>query len=336
MRDIKIALLVGGVSPESAVSKESSAAIYNALKELNYDVKLIDPGYGLNQPENPEDFFTKDDFAPKSVHKMFEALRSDLLDDIDLVYLGLHGDWGEDGRIQSLLEMRNLKYTGSGVLATALAMDKAKTKVQLRYNNIPTANWIIADKNGYKLENLKKEVLDEIGNKFVVKPNASGSSVGLSLCKSIDELETALELVFKYTKTAIIEEYIEGRELTVGVLGKQALPVLEIKPKKGYYDYECKYTDGMSEYEVPAKIDPDVAEKMQEDALRAFKAVGCKNYSRIDFLLDKDNNYFCLEINTLPGMTSHSLVPKAAKVVGIDFKSLVDKIIKLAVEDEEK
>lgn len=336
MSEIKIALLLGGVSPESAVSKETSQAIYNALLDLNYDVKLIDPGYGIEQPTNPDDFFLTKDFKSKSVAKMFEAFHSDLFNDIDLVLIGLHGDWGEDGRIQSILEMRNLKYTGSGVLASSLAMDKAKTKIHLKHNNIPTADWFVVKKDSYNLKEISKFVSDDIGIPFIVKPNTGGSSVGLSLCKSIDELEQALSYCFESSNDAIIEKYIEGRELTVAILGEEILPVLEIKPKKVFYDYEAKYTDGMSEYEVPAKIDSEVAKNIQNDAMKAFKAIGCKTYSRVDFLLDKNNNYYCLEINTLPGMTSHSLVPKAAACIGINFNSLVEKIISLTINNEKK
>lgn len=334
MNKIKIALLVGGVSPESAVSKESSQAIYKALLELGYDTKIIDPGYGLNQPKNPEDFFKQEDYTEKSVSNMFEALTSELLYDIDLVFLGLHGDWGEDGRIQSLLEMRNIKYTGSGVLASALAMDKSKTKIHLKENNVPTANWFTVEKSSFDLNESEQKLSSVTGVPFIVKPNRGGSSVGLSICNSISELKQALELVFKYCDEAIVEQFVAGRELTVGVLGNKILPVLEIKPKNEYYDYECKYTDGMSEYKVPAEIDSEVAVKMQQDAMKAFNAVGCSNYARIDFLMNEKNEYFCLEINTLPGMTSHSLVPKAAAHIGISFVSLIDEIIQLALKDE--
>jgi len=334
MSKIKIALLVGGVSPESAVSKESSKAIYKALLELGYDVKLIDPGYGINQPLNPEDFFNPKDFTHKSVANMFEVLSSNLLDDIDLVFLGLHGDWGEDGRIQALLEIRDIKYTGSGVLASALSMDKSKTKTHLKQNNISTADWLIVEKEKYDTKNIKEKIISVTGVPFIVKPNRGGSSVGLTICESVADLDYALELVFKYSNEAIIEKFIAGREITVGILGDKILPVLEIKPKKGYYDYECKYTDGMSEYEVPAKIDSDLAGKIQQDAMKAFKVIGCKNYARIDFLLNKENKYFCLEINTLPGMTSHSLVPKAADHIGINFVLLIDEIIQLALKNE--
>lgn len=333
MKNLKIALLVGGVSPESAVSKETGEAIYKALLELNYDVKLIDPGYGIDQPESIEDFFLKEDWKPKSIQNMFEALNSDLLDDIDLVFLGLHGDWGEDGRIQSILEMRNLKYTGSEVLASALAMDKSKTKIHLKHNDVPTAKWFVLDKKNYDSEKTKEKVLAEIAFPLIVKPNRGGSSVGLSLCNSLNEFNDAVELVFKYTDEAIIEEFIAGKELTIGILGKEVLPVLEIKPKNKYYDYECKYTDGMSEYQVPAKIDTKVAKRMQTDAIKAFDAIGCKDYARIDFLLNEKNEYYCLEINTLPGMTSHSLVPKAAAHIGIDFTSLIEKIVLLALNE---
>ncbi len=329
-KKLNIALLVGGVSPEAAVSKESGAAIYNSLIQLGHTVRLIDPGYGARQPENSEEIFAETDAAPKSPKNIISSLNSEMLKDIDLVFLGLHGDWGEDGRIQSLLEMKGFKYTGAGVLASALAMDKAKTKIMFKHYGVETPDWLLADEKS-DIKSLISNIDQQISYPCVIKPNNGGSTVGLTICESKDETEEAVKLALKFSEQAIIEKYIAGRELTVAIIGNEALPVLEIKPKHGLYDYECKYTDGMSEYEVPARIPEELFKKIQKQALAAYNATGCSVYGRVDFLLAEDDSFYCLEVNTLPGMTSHSLVPKMAKSVGIDFNTLVQRIIDLSM-----
>lgn len=327
----KIALLLGGSSSEREVSKSSGLSIYNALNQLGYETKLIDPAYGINQPGEPAAFFDKKDFAPVSTRNYLEAVNSSLFDGIDLAFLGLHGKWGEDGTIQSLLEVRGIKYTGSGVMASSVAMDKAMSKIIFQHFNIPTPRWFIVEKRNYEPETVRKYIEERFGFPCVIKPNDEGSTVGLTVCKVPQDVEEGLKLSFKYSSRALVEDYIEGRELTVTVLDKQALPVLEIKPSHELYDYECKYTKGMSEYFVPADIPGDVANAIRKNSLEAFNALGCSVYGRLDYMMTNGNNYYCLEGNTLPGMTSTSLVPKMAKAVGISFEELIDRIIKLSL-----
>ena len=325
---LKIALLVGGSSPEREVSKESSKSIANAIKELGHDLILIDPAYGEDQPKEMEQFFAKDNYAEVKTSNYVRAINSPLLNDVDLVFLGLHGKYGEDGTVQSLLELRGLKYTGSKVLSSAMAMDKIMTKIMLQHYDVSTPKWFVVEKSEMNYNLTQQKIKKFFGYPCVIKSHDQGSTFGLTICRGDTEVKDAVILALRYAEKALIEEYIPGRELTVGVLGQQPLPVLEIKPKHGLYDYECKYTDGMSEYIVPAEIPKDVANHLQQQALLAFNSVECSNYARVDFRLTSDNKNYCLEVNTLPGMTSHSLIPKMAKAVGISFAELIDRIIK--------
>src|SRR3972149_1559562 len=258
LRKLKIALVVGGTSTERNVSKSSGQSIYKALLSLGCNPIVVDPAYGINQPKDKSSFFAHDDTLEISNLNYVRVVNSKLFDNVDIAFLALHGKWGEDGTIQSLLELRGVKYTGSKVLASALAMDKIMSKI-------------------------------------------------------------------------LFEEFIDGQEVTVAVLDNQPLPVLEIKPKHNVYDYECKYTSGMSEYEVPAKIPEEVVKQIQDQALAAHISLGCEVYSRADFRLSNELKPYCLEVNTLPGMTSTSLVPKMAKAVGISFEELIEKIITLSL-----
>lgn len=322
-----IGLIVGGASPERAVSKMTGKGVYNALLNLGYQVKLIDPAYGINQPPDPDEFFSDCEFSSISYLNYLEAINSELFDNIDLAFNALHGSWGEDGTIQSLFEFRQIPYTGSGILASAASMDKGITKSIIKHYNVPTPNWMIVQKNKFDIKSLLKEVKGEFKIPFVVKPNDQGSAIGLTICKSFDELNDSINFAFQFSRNAIIEEYIEGREVTVGIIGDKELPVLEIKPKHFYYDYECKYTSGMSEYEVPANLPKEISLKIQQYSRDAYTAVGCKGYGRLDFRLDQELNPYCLEINTLPGLTSTSLLPKAAQAIGLNYDLLIDSII---------
>lgn len=327
----KIALFLGGTSPEREVSKSSAASIYRALINLGYETVLIDPAYGSNQPANTKDFFANENYKELSNKNYLDACNSSLIKNVDLVFLALHGKWGEDGTIQSLLELKGLKYTGSKVLSSALSMDKTMSKVLFDEFKVNTpAGFTISDKN-YKLKIIADRIRDELSYPCVIKPNDQGSTVGLTICPDDVEIKKAIEFAFSFSDSVLIEEYIAGREMTVAILEENALPVLEIKPKHGLYDYECKYTSGMSEYEVPAKIPDKVAALLQSQALLAFKALKCHSYARVDFRLSEDNKPFCLEVNTLPGMTSTSLVPKMANAIGISFDQLVQRIINISL-----
>lgn len=330
-KKIKVALLVGGASSEREVSKHSGQAILEALKNLGYEYRIIDPAYGLNQPHNEKDFFAEDVYEVSAKNYLY-AINSHQLDDVDVVFIGLHGTYGEDGTIQSILDIKGIPYTGSKMLASSISMNKTFSKIMFQHFDVQTPRWIYVRKSELNLESLNVKIKKFFGYPCVIKPNDQGSAIGLSICRGEKELEISLQQSFKVSSNLLIEEYIDGYEITVGILNNHVLPILEIKPKHSFYDYECKYTHGMSEYEVPANFPKAVCEHIQHQALLAYNSVGCQSYARVDFRLSKNLKSYCLEINSLPGMTSTSLLPKAAKAVGIDFDQLVDKIIKNALE----
>ncbi len=326
---MKVALIIGGISAEREVSLLSGKAMLNALKELKVDYKIVDPAFGVNQPKEENEFFEVKN-NPGDSKKYIECIQSDIFDDVDVALLGLHGHYGEDGMIQALLEMRKIKYTGSDVLSSALAMDKSMSKIMFQHYNVTTPKWFVV-KSFEKDVDLIIEKIDKFfGYPCIIKPNQQGSTIGLTVCENRNMVFDAVELAFTYDKSVLVEEYIEGRELTVGILENHTFPVLEIVPKHKLYDYECKYTDGMSEYLVPANIPEELNKHIRHQALLAFYSVGCKNYARVDFIVDKDLNTYCLEVNTLPGMTKHSLLPKMAAAEGISFPTLIKNIIDLA------
>jgi D-alanine-D-alanine ligase len=328
----RIALLLGGTSPEKEVSKSSAASIYSALKNLGYETLLINPAYGTDQPASEKEFFDKKDNEKISNRNYIETVNSKVFDDVDLAFIALHGKYGEDGTIQSLLELRGIKYTGSKILASSISMDKEMSKILFKHYNINTPKWFTVGKFKFGEKAVFETINNEFGFPCVVKPNDQGSTVGLTICKTKEEVSGAVNLALQFSDKAIIEEYIPGREITVAVIENKALPVLEIKPKHGIYDYECKYTSGMSEYIVPADLPKEVARELQSQALLAFNALGCEVYSRVDFRLNEKFETYCLEVNSLPGMTSTSLVPKMAKAVGISFEQLIERIINLSLQ----
>jgi D-alanine-D-alanine ligase len=329
-KEITIAIIVGGTSPERAVSKESGKSIYKAAVKLGYNVKIIDPAYGLNQPANKDDYFSDCECGVLSNENYIKVINSDFFDDVNLALIALHGKWGEDGTIQALFELKGIKYTGSGVLGSSLTMDKTRSKVMFKHFGVPTPKWISINKID-DLNNAFERIENEIGFPCIVKPNDQGSTIGLTKCNKREELGEAVGLSFQFSNVSLVEEFIDGREIAVTIINGKVLPLLEIIPKHEIYDYECKYSDGMSKYIVPAEIDAIVENELKEKALIAFNSLGCKDYARVDFRLTKDNKAYCFEVNTLPGMTSHSLVPKMAKAAGIEFEELIDLIIKSAL-----
>jgi D-alanine-D-alanine ligase len=331
-KKLKVLLLLGGTSPEREVSKSTGKSIYQALQNLNCDVIVIDPAYGINQPIDVEDYFNEKDYTEISKENYLDAINLISSDQINIAFLALHGKYGEDGTIQSLLELKGIKYTGSKVLSSALAMDKIMSKILFEEYNVPTPRWIHFKKGESTTDDINNLIKKKFGYPAVVKPNDQGSTVGLTICKSSDQLADAIHNAFEYSDRILVEEYIPGRELTVAVIDDAALPVLEIRPKHGIYDYECKYTSGMSEYIVPAEIPDDIAKELQKIAVLSCKSLRCEVYARVDFRLSPDNKIYALEVNTLPGMTSLSLVPKMAKAVNIAFEELVDRIIKLSLK----
>jgi D-alanine-D-alanine ligase len=327
----KIALLVGGISPEREVSKMSGKGILKALKKLEYPIIIVDPAYGLNQPEDEESFFSEKDHSNISNRNCIDAVNSDLFNDVNVVFSALHGKWAEDGTIQSLLELRGLKYTGSKVTASALAMDKDISKTIFKQVGVNTAEWFTLTAKSIDPVLVSDQIKQEMNFPCIIKPNDQGSTVGLKFVKDESEVEEGIIIARQHSSKILIERYIPGREITVGILGAEALPVLEIVPQSGLYDYKSKYTAGMSEYIVPAKIPDEVAKEAQQQALIAFHSLGCESYGRVDFRLSSENKIFCLEVNTLPGMTPLSLVPMAAKAMGISFEELVNTIIQQAI-----
>jgi D-alanine-D-alanine ligase len=337
---MNIVLIVGGISSEREVSLTSGKAILKALRENGHKVRVIDPIYGdkeVNEKMIFRDLVSKEypaiDVMEKllreSRRKVIDCINSSFFDNTDIAFLGLHGKYGEDGKIQTLLELRGVKYTGSDILSSAVAMDKNVTKMIFRNNNIPTADWIMLSKK--EVINLDS-ILSKIKLPFVIKPNDEGSTVGLTIVHKEFEIKNAIEQAFKYTDKIMIEKYIKGKELTVSIVGDIAYPLIEIKPKEGFYDYLHKYTKGMTEYICPAEISEDISKKAQEIALKAYQSLGCSVYSRVDFLLNDKDELYCLEVNTLPGMTELSLVPKAVKTKRMEFNELIENIIALSLK----
>lgn len=332
---MKVLVLAGGRSAERDVSLATGAAVATALSESGSDVYALDPGVSPRvlawTPQLGKDQIGA---TPPSdtIGARATIAPSDLalneLKAVDVVFIALHGGDGENGRLQALLDMAGIPYTGSGMLASALAMDKHAAKRIFLAEGIPTPDWRVLDSAG---ELDYDEAIEALGSPLIVKPNAQGSTVGLTLVEKKSQWDDAIAEAFRWDSRALIEQFIAGRELTVGVIGHEAMPVVEIKPKHDLYDYECKYTDGMCDYLCPAPITPAQVRACQDQGLEAFRALGCRGYARADFRMDADGRVFCLEVNTLPGMTSHSLVPKAAKAAGIDFPTLVARICRLAL-----
>jgi D-alanine-D-alanine ligase len=263
----------------------------------------------------------------KSLVRMNAAMQGTLkaLPQADVLFLALHGGQGEDGTLQALLDLTGVPYTGSGHLASALAMDKDLSKHLFRAAGVPTADWLMAPAT-------VDEVRAALGFPVIVKPSKQGSTVGLSIVKKPEELAPAIEAAFEHDDEVMIEQFIAGRELTVGILGDEVLPVGEIISKNEIYDYEAKYTPGMAVEEFPAKLSETEAKTVQALAKKAFDALKLRGYARIDFRMSTDGTFYCLEANTLPGMTQTSLIPQAAVAAGISFPELCDRIVQLALE----
>jgi D-alanine-D-alanine ligase len=332
---MKITVLMGGTSSERNVSLASGIRIVQALRDRGHKVTALDPARGVISDAEERELSTgKVGTAPPSLESLSKFAEGTFLTnltamkeikDADVVFLALHGGQGEDGTIQALLDMAHVRYTGSGHLSSALAMDKDLSKKLFRAAEVKTAEWLMAPVTVEQVEGM-------LGLPVVVKPSKQGSTVGLSLVKKREDLTPAIAEASKYDDEVMIERFIPGRELTVGVLGNVALPVGEILPKHEIYDYECKYTAGMAEEEFPAKLSPEATERVQQQALAAFKALKLRGYSRIDFRMTTGGEFYCLEANTLPGMTELSLIPQGAAAMGIKFPELCERIVKLALE----
>ncbi len=296
MKKKRIGVLMGGLSAEREVSLASGAAVLKALLEQGYDAVAIDMGRDLAQVLVKEG--------------------------VEIAFICLHGRYGEDGAVQGLLEVMGIPYTGAGVLASALAMNKIYAKRMFQASGLTVAPYQVLRRG---------DSFDPAVAGFylpvVVKPSQEGSSVGVTIVRRPEDIDKALETAFAYDAEALVERFIKGREIQVGILDERALGAIEIVPKKEFYDYEAKYTDGMAEHIYPAPLPACLYRKVLEEGERAHAALGCCGYSRVDFLVTEEGECFILEVNTLPGMTALSLLPEIARGAGIGFGELVERIV---------
>ena len=329
---MKITVLLGGTSAERDVSLSSGLRIVDALRSRGHHVTPFDPARGPISADQEKAMRAGKvvQTAPPDPSTLRSLEQGSFIPSLgsrpeiqnaDVVFLALHGGMGEDGTIQAMLDMVGARYTGSGHLASALAMDKDLSKHLFRAAGVPTADWLMAPAT-------EDEVAEVVGFPAIVKPSKQGSTVGLTLVRDPSRLAEAVEEAFKYDDEVMIERFVPGRELTVSVIGDEALPVGEIKAKHEIYDYECKYTAGMATEEFPADLTADQTEEAQRLALAAFRALKLDGYARIDFRLTPEGEFSCLEANTLPGMTELSLLPQAAQAAGISFEDLCDRIVR--------
>ena len=345
---MKIVVLAGGISTERDVSLISGAGILKALRQRGHQAILLDVFLGYKKRgDDVSNIFEKSDEMDDHVNDIqavdpdIESVKKlrdgdekglfgpnviEICRQADIVYMGLHGADGENGKVQAAFDILGIRYTGSDYLGSALAMDKGMAKKVFLQSGIPTPN-------GFSMK--KSQVIklpDEIGYPCIVKPCCGGSSVGMSIAKNEEEYNKALELAFKYEAEVVVEEYIKGREFSVGVIGGKSLPIIEIIPKSGVYDYETKYQPGMAEDVCPAPLSDEITDKMQTYAIDVYRELKLGSYARIDFLLDADDNMYCLEANTLPGMTPTSLLPQEAQALGMDFADLCEKLIAVSAK----
>jgi D-alanine-D-alanine ligase len=241
----------------------------------------------------------------------------------------LHGRGGEDGCIQGALEYLNIPYTGSNVLGSALSMDKVRSKQIFKATGLPTANFCVVNADDFNAET-SAQVLNELGNKVMVKPANEGSSIGMAIANNSAELDEALQNAFKYDQQILVEAWLSGSEFTVAILGEQALPAIQMVTPNEFYDYQAKYNSNTTQYHCPCGLDNETEEYIKTLALKAFKATGAQGWGRVDLMQDEQGNFNLLEVNTVPGMTETSLVPKAAKVAGFSFEQLVERILQLS------
>jgi len=305
----RILVLMGGYSEEREVSLRSGAAVLKALHNLGYVAEALDlkgsPVQGIV------------DYKP------------------DLVFVALHGKDGEDGTVQGLLEILGIPYTGSGVASSAIGINKVLTKKMLIYEGIPTAPFAILKKHAYLAPEIETQaLLANIGLPMVIKAATQGSSIGTYIVREANGILTALEAAFTYDPEVLVEKFIDGTEVTSTVIGNEepeVLPLIEITSANEFYDFESKYTPGMCSHIIPARVAQPIQDQIAELSKRVYKALDCRGYARIDYIIDKNGQPFVLEINTIPGMTEMSLVPDAARAAGISFEELVERIVRLGM-----
>jgi len=297
----RIGVIAGGVSAEREVSLKSGNAILDALKGRGYEVVFIDATEGI-----------------------CETLREE---EIELAFLALHGGWGEDGSVQGMLEVMDIPYTGSGVLASALAMDKEVSKKIFQQHGLNVPPYIVVGAGDSSSEAGEVSIVPPFPAPWVVKPSREGSSVGVSVISTGQKLKEAIKEALVFGDRVVVESFVEGREVQVGILGESVLGGVEVRPGRRFYDYHSKYTPGMTEYILPPEIDEETMERVKDISLRAHKALGCRGATRVDLIVDGSDLPCLLEVNTIPGMTETSLLPKIAALAGYDFPSLIEAII---------
>ncbi|MDP3804573.1 MAG: D-alanine--D-alanine ligase [Candidatus Omnitrophota bacterium] len=301
IRGKRVGVLAGGPSNEREISLKSGRAVYSALIQGGVDTIFLD--------------------VYEDVHDIIKN------NSIDIVFIALHGRFGEDGTVQKILEDRGIPYTGSGPEASRLALDKIASKDVFTNKGIPVPRYIVFEKDNFDIRDAQFT-----GLPLVVKPHLEGSSIGLSVVRDKSDLMRAINKAFRYGTKIILEEYIDGRELTVGILDDEPLPVIEIVPKERVYDYKAKYSDPDTKYLVPAPIGDELSEKAKRLGKLAHISLGCRSFSRADMMMDGSGNIFVLEVNTIPGMTERSLLPKAAEACGLSFGTLCVKLIEYALK----
>ncbi|ERL65295.1 D-alanine--D-alanine ligase family protein [Schleiferilactobacillus shenzhenensis] len=338
---MKIVVLAGGRSTERNVSLSSGAKVANALRSKGHSVALVDLflGVDLAHAGAVESLFTTEPSQPNYnisdeilTDEAINALRTDgtrglfgkdvmpVLAAADIVYMGLHGEDGENGKVQAVLDLSDIKYTGSGPLASGIAMDKKVSKEVMKYNGIPTADFIAVR------EAERRDFTLPFSYPIVVKPSNGGSSVGTHIVRQADELDAALDDAYRFDDEVVIEQFIKAREFSLGIVNGQAMPAIEIKVKDGWYDFKHKFQPGHTDFITPPDIPDDVHQAMQQMALRTFKVLGMANYGRIDFFWNADG-LFVIEANSLPGMTPLSLLPQEAEAAGIGYADLCNAIV---------
>lgn len=330
-----VLVAMGGTSTEREVSMSTGKMIKASLDSEKYNIRIVEidkDGRWLLETNLLDGVATA--FEEIAIESLFNKLS------IDVVFIALHGKYGEDGTVQGMLEFFKIPYTGSGVLASALAMDKIRSRQLFQANGIKVPKYIMQYKNvlreGSAINDFSELVSKQIGLPCVVKPNDGGSSIGVFIVDNKEQLKNAIVKVFEFSNIIVVEEYIKGIEITVGVfddLDKDipiSFPVIEIVPQNGWFDYDSKYIVGGAEEIIPARIDKHFTEMAKEIGIKAHLLLGCKGLSRTDMII-KDDTIYTLETNTLPGMTETSLYPQAAKVIGIDFPTLLDKLIEIAI-----
>jgi D-alanine-D-alanine ligase len=292
----RIGVLLGGLSAEREISLKTGRAVVRGLIERGYEVTAID--------------VTRD--LPAQLREA----------EVEIAFIALHGRFGEDGRVQGLLEMLQIPYTGSGVMTSSVAIDKVVTKQLLLYHGLPTPNF-----DFIRPGDSCTDLCQRCGPlPLVVKPSREGSTIGISIARKADELSRGIAAAAELDGTVLVEDFIDGIELTVSVVGGRALPVIQIVPQSGFYDYQAKYLSGDTQYLLPAPVDAAIYHQVQKAAETACRALGCRGAARVDFMLS-GSEFFCIEINTIPGMTETSLLPKAALAAGIDFPELAELIL---------